>query len=174
MSKIQITGIDPTKWSTYIELDGYVPISFRSYEFALGGVRDARILNDGGSFLELKMGLNSTTLRGFTLLSFEKIHEPQTMNNLVEISGLPILAIDETRFEGRESTQYLDLPGTFSVGFGKDFVEIDLGMLSTATRVAVCGPARFFIDAFSLVGIQVSGLSEEEIAGIRVMVVSEG
>lgn len=170
MNFIPILGTDATSRPTFVELDDYVPISFRSYEQGLGGVRDVRLGGLSPSFLELTLGLDSKTLRGFTLLCFESIHSPPPVCDLVETVGLPILDIDEARFQGRLATQWLDLPTTFSVGFGEDFLEIDLGLVATADRAIVCGPAKFLVSSTSLVGIRVSGLSPEQLTKVQGMV----
>ena len=161
MNGIQILGIDPTARPSLVELDDYVPLSFRSYAPLLGGVRDVRLGNLSSDFLELTLGLDSNTLRGFTLVCFEAVHEIVPTGPLTEESGLPVLELDEVRFDGPLATQRVDLPVTFSVGFGDDSVEIDFGMLSAADRAFVCGPVRFLVNADSLLGIRVLGLTQE-------------
>jgi hypothetical protein len=115
------------------------------------------------------LGLDSNTLRGFTLICFKAVHEFGQTGPSPEEPGLPVLELDEVRFVGPLATQRIDLPMTFSVGFGDDCVEINFGMLSAADRAFVCGPVKFLVNKDSLLGIQVLGLTREQLKKIRNM-----
>jgi len=169
MNAIPISGIDQTARPFFIELDDYVPIAFRSYAPLLGGVRDVRLGNLRTDFLELTLGIDSNTLRGFTLICFEAVHEFGQTGPSQEEPGLPVLELDEARFVGPSATQRIDLPMTFSVGFGDDCIEINFGILSAADRAFVCGPVKFLVNEDSLLGIQVLGLTREQLKKIRNM-----
>ncbi|MDR6891029.1 MULTISPECIES: hypothetical protein [Variovorax] len=170
MTKLAISGIDITVQPVVrIDVDDYVPLSFRSYAFGLGGVRDVRLGDLSSNFLELKLGLDSNTLRGITLLRFGTTHELLPAFALREEVGLPILNVNEAHFEGPWATQCIDLPMAFSVAVGTDCVEIDFGMLFAADRASVFGPVKFFLNGDSLVGIRVFCLTREQLKKIQEM-----
>jgi hypothetical protein len=172
---ILISGLDITPRPAFIEIKDYVPLSFRSYESMLGGVRDVRLGGLSSSFLELTLGLESNVLRGFTLLSFDTIHEPKAFDFMVEREGLPVLALNSVVFSGRIGTQYCNLPMLFSVGFGIDFIELRFDeLLNTAERSIACGQVKFYINENSLLGIRVHGLRQEQITSIKSMVAVDG
>lgn len=167
---ILISGVDNTPRPAFVEVEEYVPLSFRTYESTLGGVRDVRLGGLSSSFLELTLGIEINVLRGFTLLSFEAIHEPNISDRTIEREGLPILALDNLIFTGRIGTQYCDLPTLFSVGFGSDFIELMFdSQLSAAQQSIVCGNVRFFVGNNSLLGIRIYDLRQEQIAAVKSM-----
>jgi hypothetical protein len=172
---ILISGVDLTPRPAFIEIEDYVLLSFRSYESTLGGVRDVRLGGLPSFFLELTLGLEVTVLRGFTLLSFDAIHEPKAFDSMAEREGLPVLTLNNVVFSGRIGTHYCDLPMLFSVGFGIDFIELRFDeLLNTAERSIACGQVKFYINGNSLLGIRVHGLRQEKITSIKSMMAVDG
>ena len=80
--------------------------------------------------------------------------------------GLPIVKFSEG-FNGPIDAQRVDVREAFSVGFGEDFVEIDLGNLAEAQRVVVAGTAEFYVGAVGLVGVRVIGLTEQQVSMLK-------
>lgn len=173
MEKLLVSGVDSASRSAYVEFDDYIPLKFRSYLPPLGGVRDVRLGNQSTSFLELTLGLETTTIRGFTLLCFDAMHSPVPIPAKYEVRGLPILDIDKELFQGRDATQWVDLQIPFSVGLGSNIIEIDFGSLRIAEQALICGSTKFLMNLNSLVGIQVLNLTEQEMRSARSMAVEK-
>ncbi len=148
-----------------VEVDEYVPLRFRSYEGTLG-VKYVRLGNFSGSLLEFLIDPNSMTVRGFTLTSFDAVHQPRAIAELPRTEGLPIVKFSEG-FNGPIDAQRVDIREAFSVGFGEGFLEIDLGKLSEAQRVVVAGTAEFYVGAVGLVGVRVVGLTEQQVSMLK-------
>jgi hypothetical protein len=148
-----------------VEVDEYVPLRFCSYEGTLG-VRYVRLGNFSGSLLEFLIDPYSMTVRGFTLTCFDAVHQPRAIAVLPRTAGLPIIKLSED-FYGPIGAQRVDIREAFSVGFGEDFVEINLGKLSEAQRVVVAGTAEFYVGATGLVGIRVVGLAEQQVSMVK-------
>jgi len=160
MNMISIVGVGNSSERSRIEVDEYVPIRFRAYEGALGA-KYLRIGNFKGSMLECLLDPNTLTIRGFTLTAFDAVHTPKYIPNLPRAAGLPVAYVDE--FKGPIFGQTSDVRSEFSVGFGTDFIEIDLG-LDDAQSIVVSGPVEFYLGAGSLAGIRVNGLKPREIS----------
>ena len=148
-----------------VEVDEYVPLRFRSYEGTLG-VKYVRLGNFSGSLLEFLLDPNSMTVRGFTLTSFDAVHQPRAIAELPRITGLPIVVLSEG-FGGPIDAQRVDVREAFSVGFGEHFVEVDLGKLSEAQHVVVAGTTEFYVGAVGLVGMRVIGLTEQQVSMVK-------
>lgn len=152
-----------------VEVDDYVPLRFRSYHGTLG-IKYLRLGNFSGSLLELLLDPESMTIRGFTLTSFDAVHQPKTLTsaNLPMILGLPIVAFgNEAVFQGPVDAQRIDIDETFSVGFGTNFVEIDFGHLCEAQSVIKSGLAEFCVNMDFLVGLRVVGLNQQQMTMLR-------
>lgn len=148
-----------------VEVDEYVPLRFRSYEGTLG-VKYVRFGNFSGSLLEFLLDPNSMAIRGFTLTSFDTVHQPRAIAELPQSSGLPIVEFAEG-FGGPVDAQRINVKADFSVGLGEDFVEIDLGGLSDARRVIVADMARFYVGVARLVGVRVIGLTKQQVLMLK-------
>lgn len=165
---IAVTGIDksPSR-GCRIEFDEYVPLRFRTYEGTLG-VKYVRVGDLSGSLLEFLLASDSMAVRGFTLTSFNAVHQPGAIAELPRTSGSPIMAFDEG-FKGPIDAQRIDVREAFSVGFGEDFVEIDLGGLSNAQHVVVSGTAEFYVGLEELLGVRVIRLTQQQISILKMM-----
>lgn len=161
---IAISAVDEILQPSWrLEIDEYVPLRCRSYLDTLGVVY-LRFGDFSESLLELLLDPDSLTVRGITLTAFNSMYEPGFLGKLPMKFGLPVLAIADTRgFQGPVGAQRIDIHKTFSVGIGKDFLEIDLGCLSAAERIIKSGPIEFYADNESLVGLRVVGLNSEQI-----------
>jgi len=152
--------------SSQVEVDEYVPLRFRTYVGTLGGVY-LRLGNFIDSLLEFMLDPVSMTVRGFTLTSFDILHDqPRTFASLPRIMGLPVVELPD-EFRGPTDARRIDVKKGFSVGFGVDFVEMDLGGLPEAQRVLVADAAEFYLRANELVGIRVVGLTKQQVATIK-------
>lgn len=171
MNRLFISGVDATSRPSHVRFDEYVPLSFSSYDDLLGGVRDIRLGNQASSFLEISLGLNSKTLRGFTLLFFHAVHLPKAIETLPQFIGLPMVEVDENLFFGRQGAQWMDCLIDFSIGIGNNFIEIDFGLLYLSDQMTVSGRVEFFLSSGCLAGIRLRECSEVELDIIREMAV---
>ena len=149
-----------------IKIDEYVPIRFRSYSTALG-VKYIKI-GTNRMILELLLDPISYAIRGFTLVLFNSTHQPRILQEMVVEEGFPILAFQPDEcFHGPLGAQRQEIIQAFSVGFGTDFVEIDLGNLVNANRLIKCRGVEFCLEDETLAGIRVVGLTPDQIATMR-------
>lgn len=65
-------------------VDRYVSLNFRSYEDTLGDAQYIYIGDRKTSLLEFQVAPGTTTIRGFTLISFNALHVPEPLDNVVE------------------------------------------------------------------------------------------
>lgn len=147
-----------------IDVDEYVPLRFRGYEGLLG-VRYLRFGNLKTSLLEFLLDPDSNVIRGLTLASFDTLHEPRGAN-LPRTLGLPIISGND--FTGPLNARRIDIKGSFSVGIGDNFLEADLGDLDHAQHIVVFGNVEFFVGLDLLVGVRVTGLTNEQVSMLRV------
>lgn len=164
---ITVSGLNEAPLLVFhVEVDEYVPLRFRSYEGTLG-VKYLRLGNFSSSLIELLLDPSSMVICGFTLTSFEAVHKPKGNAGLPRYAGLPVLAIAPEDFNGPLDAQRIDIRENFSVGFGQDFVEIDLGGLPEARRIIEAGPVAFYVGTNSLVGLRVNGLNQKQISMLK-------
>jgi hypothetical protein len=164
---IAVSGLNDMQGHGYsVEVDEYVPLRFRSYEGTLG-IKYVRFGNFKSSLLEFLVDPNSMTVRGFTLTSFDAVHQLRAKAELPSSAGLPIITF-ASGFVGPVDAQRIDVRAEISVGFGEDLVEIDLGGLSTAQRVVVGGPAEFYVGADGeMVGVRIVRLAKQQLAMLK-------
>jgi hypothetical protein len=167
MPMISISGVSLTAESQcVIEVDEYVPIRYRSYQGVIG-VKYLRLGDFTSSLIELLIDPTSLTVRGFTLLSYKAIHRPSVMRKLPKILGMPIVAVNEGDFCGAVGAQRVDQSCDFSVGFGEDFVEIDLGHLTEAQRIIKAGTVEFYSDETDIFGIRITELTPTQMCMLK-------
>ena len=161
---IAIAGTEEGTYpDTIIEVDEYVPIKFRSYRGTLG-VKYVRLGNFEDSLMEFLLDPASFAIRGFTLTSFNSVHRPRGLKELVTAVGLPMLAIDKSNFQGPIDAQRIDIHEDFSVGFGEQLLEIDFGSIAKAEKIVKSDPIEFYISKEALAGLRVMNLSAKQIA----------
>ncbi len=162
---VAVSGTDTTDIPFCdIEVDGYIPLSFRSYEDILV-VKCVRFGNFVNSLLEIKIDPVSFAIRAFVLVGFDVVHTPLEMRVLPRTFGLPILEIVDS-FAGAIDAQHIDIQNSFSVGIGGDFIEIDLCDMSSSNFVIVAGDAEFYTGTSGLVGIRIGGLTSHQLSTI--------
>jgi hypothetical protein len=158
---------DASPFKCQIEIDDYVPLRFRSYVGTLG-VKYLRIGNFETSLLEFLLEPESLVIRGFTLTSFDKSHEPMKIQSLPTDEGLPVILLkDEQEFQGPTGAPRIDLREEFSVGLGENFVEIDFGGIAAASNAVKIGNVVFFTKVGRLVGIRVTELKPEQLSILK-------
>lgn len=156
-----------------VQVDEYVPLRFRSYA-GLIEVRAVRYGDFDRSLVEFDLD-SENVLRGFTLIAYCARHSPRTpIQNLKRSTGLPVLNISQTPWEGPEGARRVDVRRDFSLGIGEGFVELDLGSaerIQSASEILVAGQIEFCFSLFEFVGLRVLGLSSREIEMIGNQVV---
>jgi hypothetical protein len=78
-----------------VEVDPYLPLSFKTYSEALPGTRYFRIGNFNTSLLEIGIEPSSMLIRKVTLVSFDKTvkHEDLEVNDILrKTEGLPVVS----------------------------------------------------------------------------------
>lgn len=145
-----------------VTVDDYVPLRWRSYEGSLGG-RLVRFGNFRTSLLEIVVESDSMLVRGFTLTLADRQHWPLPREPRRLVEGLPIMSV-AAGFVGQPGLERMDLHQEFSVGWGEDFVEIDLGDLEKASHVVACGAVTFHVAGGRLRGLCVDGLTRAQVA----------
>jgi hypothetical protein len=147
-----------------VEIDGYLPLSFKSYEdkFECDYLR----LGDfKTSLLELLLDPVSKTVRGVTLTFYKEVHHPRFSQDVPVVYGLPTLLVSADWLKGTDDWRYFQVMTPLSVGFGRDFIEIDLGQ--DALKIIRYGSIEFYINGESLVGLRITGLSAEQLSLVK-------
>ncbi|KQV95037.1 hypothetical protein ASC91_25765 [Pelomonas sp. Root1237] len=107
------------------------------------------------------------TIRGMALISVDSIHRPKAATGLPRTLGLPILNLLTKDFLNEAYGLRIDAEVPFSVGYGDDFVEVDLGGMEEAGRIIQCDQAEFYLKLETLLGVRVIGLTAEQMLQIR-------
>lgn len=151
----------------YIEFDDYVPLRCKSYAGTLG-VKYLRLGNFETSLLELQLDPAEFSIRGFTLTAFDTLHAPKEFKELPVLHGLPVVRLDENKkFQGPRFAQRMDIPENFSVGFGEDFLEIQLGLKEEPDKLIKSGSVEFCIYSGMLICIRILGLTSNQLMQIK-------
>lgn len=143
------------------EIDEYVPISFRSYAGLLGA-KYLRIGNFETTLLEFLLDPHSYTIRGMTLLSFERKHFPNHVSEISETVGLPILDLEKSDLIDFLETRQMEIACDFSVALAHDYLEIDLFGIADTDNVILYDRICFLLRGKSLVGIRFTNLNSKE------------
>ena len=140
--------------SCRLEIDGLVPLQFRTYDES-PGVGFLRLGNYSTALIELPVERRGQALRGLTITSFDRISPwPEIeVSDLAE--GLPVLS---TAIEGYE---VIDLQDEFKVALRSGEVVVFWGQLARCTGY-LCGGAYFLITNGVLAGVWFAGLTDEE------------
>lgn len=146
-----------------VEIDSYVPISFRTQSEPLGGVRYVRFGNFSTQLLEVQFPLESSELSGFTLVCGEGV----TTERLVEDGslevGLPVIALPPAQeFWGWDTVPRIDIQNRVAVSCIQRRAEIRLGAAKAFDRRIVHGRVEFLVLEDVLVGLGVLDLTDEE------------
>jgi hypothetical protein len=144
-----------------VDIDSYVPISFRSCHQLIAGARYVRLGNFKTQLLELQCPPESLTLSGFTLLLGEPSVEGFLTGKGPSTAGLPEISLDQGAiFAGR--IPRLDIPMNVAVACANGEAEIRLGRAAEFNRKIVFGRVEFLLSDDLLVGLRVLDLTEKE------------
>jgi hypothetical protein len=137
-----------------LELDEYVPLSFRTYESPLGASY-VRLGNYSTTLLELAVDPNTKMLRGATVTCYEVLSAWPELRVVSESDGLPVL---EPVFD---RTSRIDLGEDFHVSVREGEVLVFWGDLNACNQ---CNFAQVhcLVHAGQLRAIRFSGLSDDE------------
>lgn len=125
-------------------VDRYVSLNFRSYEDTLGDAQYIYIGDRKTSLLEFQVAPGTTTIRGFTLISFNALHVPEPLDNVVAAWGLPVVALPETvTFKGPSDALSTHVPTPLSFGLGRDCAEVLISENGHADTLVRHGRAGF-------------------------------
>ncbi len=156
--------------TSHIEIDGCVPIRFRSYQGTIGA-KYIRIGDFQTSLLELVLGSNEAVIRGLTLSLFEVVHEPEALGGVAMASGLPLVKLPaDAKFKGSPYAPRLDIGATLSVGLGKDFAEVLISEAEHVDTLLCHGRIGFMLNAGLLTGIRVPDLTPVEVDTLAILV----
>jgi hypothetical protein len=149
------------------QIDEYVPVSYRSYP-GLMGAKYLRVGNFKTALLEFLLDPISYTIRGITLLSFDRVHIPIDFQIISESSGLPIIDIQKSGFDGLAGgDNKADLNCKISVGLTSNCFEIDFFGIENSNRKINCGRSQFFLKNEVLTGIRFVNLLENEFSILK-------
>ena len=165
---IGIQDIDPS--ASRVWVDSYVPLSFRSYDGALGA-RYIHVGNLRTSLLELLVAPDVPVVRGFTLSLFDTLHVPRPLDGVTTAWGLPIVSLPETAtFDGPRDALRAKVPMALSFGLGQGFAEVLVSEDGNADEIVRYGHVGFLLRAQSFVGIRVVDLTTAEVDTLAVFV----
>ena len=144
-------------------IDEHVPISFRSYSGLLGA-KYLRVGNFQTTLLECLLDPISYTIRGITLISFDKIHVPCEPEITLESFGLPIVDVAKSDLNVLVEARKAEVFCQVSVGIESNFLEIDFSEIKNANRKINCGRVQFFLKDEELSGVRFMNLAIGEIS----------
>lgn len=165
----KVQEVDSSISETWI--DPYVSLSFRSYGNSLGGAQYIYVGNRRTSLLEFRIAPGTTTLRGFTLVAFDTLHDPQPLGAVVTAWGLPEVTLPETvTFEGPHDQLSAHVPAPLSFGLGRDCAEVLISENGQADMLIRHGRAGFLLHARHLIGVRVFDLAATEVETLALFV----
>lgn len=148
-----------------VEVDHYVAVSFRA-DIQTHSICHVMLGTGAQSLLELKVDSATTAIAGLVLTLFDREHSPKAPTTAELAYGLPKLPQIENS-TGLEHAKRLDTEISFSLGYGKDFIEVDFGDIETAVRILRCDRLDFYLSADKLVGFRAAGLTKDEVSIVR-------
>lgn len=138
-----------------VEVDQYVPLRCRSYNGTIGA-RYVRIGDLSSSYLELIVDYDFLSVRGITLLSFDRVHNFYRIDSAVRDNALPCLDTTlKSRFLGAGLSRF-DILECFSIAFGDGKLQVDFGRLRDTSLIFKSGPVQFCAADGAISGIMVS------------------
>jgi len=149
-----------------VEINSYVPISFRSQNQPIGGARYIRLGDFKTRLLELQLPSESLVVSGFTLVSVEGSLQDALVGQGPSIVGLPAISMPQGQdFSGR--IPRLDIQTEIALFCGDGQVEVRLGAAEIFNRRVVHRRVQFLLLDDVLVGLRVVDLSEVEQQTLR-------
>lgn len=161
---VKIAGLyDVSECPCIVDINSYVPISFRLHTNPIGGARNIQLGDKHGQLLELKFPASSLAVSGFTLVSAagEAFSQAPLKGDGPSEFGLPIIELPEgKRFSG--AMPRLIVPTKIGLRHIGTLAEMRLGSINSFNRVVVHGRVQFLLLDDLLVGLRVIELSEVE------------
>lgn len=163
MNTIQVLGVHSMQDDLcVIEMDEFIPLSFKSYSNVLGGVY-IQIGNHTTTLMDIVVDPVSRVLRGATLICFDSFAPWPSMGQKRVSEGLPRLSGPWDRSDhSRLDYQAISIHRDFWVSIRGDECLIYWGNLADELQSAIFGRMEFFFVAEELRGIRVSELSQQE------------
>jgi hypothetical protein len=161
---LRVTAIeDVAKAKSIVNIDPYIPISFRSRSQPIGGARYIRLGDFKTQLLELQFPAESLTLSGFTVVSGQGSARGVLAGDGPSSSGLPVIRMPEGQvFSDASRIQRLDIGTNFTVSCADGQADIALGAAETFNRKVVYGRVQFLLSDDVLVGLRVVDLVDKE------------
>jgi hypothetical protein len=161
---VKVTDVEEVSQAVCIvNIDSYVPISFRSRTRPIAGARYIRLGDFNTQLFELQFPPESLTLNGFTLVSGEAAPEARLTGNGSSVLGLPIFSLSLGEAFDRVATiPRLDIQTNVALSCRDRQADVSLGGAKTFDRRIVYGRVQFLISDDVLVGLRVLDLTESE------------
>jgi hypothetical protein len=146
-----------------VNIDSYVPISFRSRSQPFAGARYIRLGDFKTQLLELQFPAESLAVSGFTLVLGEGAAHGGLKGDGPSAAGLPIVSLPQGgAFSDAGMIPWLDIQTNVVVSCADGCAEVKLGAAGTFNRTIVHGRVQFLVSDDALVGLRVLDLSEKE------------
>jgi hypothetical protein len=161
---LKITNLaESSRMPCNVEINSYVPISFRSCSQLIAGARYIRLGNFKTQLLELQFPPESLVLSGFTLVSCDAVPQSALTGHGQSEIGLPIISLsDGENFSGTTGISRLDIQTEINMSCVDGQAEVGLGLAKTFNRTFVHGRVQFLLLDDFLVGLRVLDLTEDE------------
>ncbi|GLQ86717.1 hypothetical protein [Dyella flagellata] len=157
-----------TDYSCLVNVNEYVPITFRTQRQPLGGARYIRMGNFENNLLELIVSSDSMTLRGVTVTLVGEVGHNLMRGVDTGPTGLPVLELPGgTEFTGPASARRANIGCNFSLATSEDIAEISINENKDFDSRVSYGDVWFLIRNEELVGIRFLNLDIESISMIR-------
>jgi hypothetical protein len=173
---LKVTGVqDAAEALCLIDMDPYVPISFRSQSEPFTGARYITLGDSKGQLLELQLPPESMALSGFTVVLADTSERRWLSASGPVTEGLPIIELPHGAvFDHLGYISSIEFPGNVwlscSDAQAGARVEVDLGCADTFDRRIVHGRIQFLVSEDILVGLRVVDLTDIEQQLLRVYV----
>jgi hypothetical protein len=143
-----------------VEVDPYLPFSFKTYPEVLPGVWYFRIGNFSTSLLEIGIDPSSLVIRKVSLVCFDRVirrEELRNYDNLVEFIGLPVTT--STSLSGDRTDELTD----FAVCLYDDSFCVDWSGGKPVSTVIRFQSVSFYLAEHELRRIIISGLEQSQV-----------
>ena len=158
MNKIRVVDRQkPTDVPCLIEVDEYVPLSFRTSREPQGS-SFLRVGNYSTTLTEMLINPDTGLLRGVTLTSFERFSEWPALGETTPSEGLPVLSVDWG------DSYSVDVERDFQVSLRGDQLLIWWDDVAAPSNSLTFGRVQFLVFESELRGIRFFDLSGEEVS----------
>ncbi len=161
---LRVTGVlETSETSCVVNIDSYVPISFRSRSQPIAGARYIRLGDFNTQLLELQFPPESLALSGFTLVSGEGTAQGGLRGVGASAVGLPIVSLPRGEaFSNDGKISHLDIQTEVVLTCTDGNAEVRLGSAKIFDRTLMHGRAQFLLSEDILVGLRLLDLTEKE------------